>query len=78
MGHISRAMESIGIPTVIIAMQAFQSRIEAMKVARLLLTHHPMGLPIGIPFDHEEHLRIIRKALTLLDEAETGETTQFA
>lgn len=64
-------MESIGISTVIVAMQAFQNRIEAMNVARLLLTHHPMGKPLGAPFDHDEHLRIMRQAIQLLDDAET-------
>jgi len=71
-------MESIGISTVIIAMQAFQNRIEAMTVARLLLTHHLMGKPLGDPFDHDEHLRILREALNLLKEAETVGTTRFA
>lgn len=78
MGHIARAMESVGIPTVIVAMQAFQSRIEAMSVSRLLLTHHPMGKPLGMPFDHDEHIRILREALQLLSDAEELGTTRFA
>lgn len=71
-------MESVGIPTVIVAMQAFQSRIEAMSVARLLLTHHPMGKPLGTPFDHDEHIRIVRVALQLLANAQELGTTRFA
>jgi len=71
-------MEAIGISTVIIAMQAFQNRIEAMTIARLLLTHHPMGKPLGDPFDHAEHVRVIRQALLLLAEAEAVGTTRFA
>jgi hypothetical protein len=71
-------MEAIGISTVIIAMQAFQNRIDAMTVARLLLTHHPMGKPMGAPFDHEEHTRIIREALKLLEDATQVGTTRFA
>lgn len=71
-------MEAVGIPTVIIAMQAFQNRIEAMTVARLLLTHHPMGKPLGDPFDHKEHLRIIHEALKLLEDADRVGTTRFA
>lgn len=71
-------MESIGISTVIIAMQAFQNRIEAMTVARLLLTHHPMGKPLGDPFDHDEHVRVVQSALKLLQEAEAVGTTRFA
>jgi hypothetical protein len=77
-GHIARAMESAGIPTVIVAMQAFQKRIEALSVARLLLTHHPMGKPLGMPFDHDEHTRILREALQLLEDAEELGTTRFA
>lgn len=49
-----------------------------MNVARLLLTHHPMGKPLGAPFDHDEHLRIMRQALKLLKEAEAVGTTGFA
>ncbi len=70
-------MESIGISTVIIAMQAFQNRIEAMSVARLLLTHHLMGKPLGDPFDHAEHMRVVRAALSLLENAESVGTTRF-
>ena len=77
-GHISRAMEAMGILTVIVAMQAFQNRIEAMSVARLLLTHHPMGKPLGAPFDHDEHTRVMREALQLLIDADAIGTTRFA
>lgn len=62
----------------IIAMQAFQNRIEVMSVARLLLTHHLMGKPMGAPFDHDEHMRIISEALKLLEDAEGIGTTRFA
>lgn len=71
-------MESIGISTVIVAIQAFQNQIEVMKVSRLLLTHHPMGKPLGAPFDHDEHLRIMRKAIQLLSDADEIGTTHFA
>jgi hypothetical protein len=75
-GHIARAFESAGIPTVIVAIQAFQARLTAMTVPRLLVTPHLMGRPIGQPGDTDRQQAVIRSALTLLETAEQAGTVQ--
>ncbi|MEM7128899.1 MAG: hypothetical protein AAF702_21375 [Chloroflexota bacterium] len=50
-GHIARLVEEAGIPTVIIATQAFRPRLEAMRVPRTVLTPYPMGRPLGAAHD---------------------------
>jgi hypothetical protein len=48
-GHVARLLEEAGIATVIIAIRAFRDRLEAMTPARLLLTPHLLGQPLGSP-----------------------------
>ena len=73
-GHVARLLEADGIPTVIIAVKAFQPRLEAMKVPRLVLTHHLMGRPLGAPGDDERQHAVLVAALRLLETATQGGT----
>jgi hypothetical protein len=68
-GHIARLLEEAGIPTVIIAVKAFQKRLEAMHAPRLLITPHLMGRPLGLPRDRVRQRQAIEAALDLLETA---------
>ncbi|MBI1299272.1 hypothetical protein GC175_30440 [bacterium] len=62
------------MPTVIIAVKAFQRRLEAMHVPRLLVTPHTMGRPLGYPQDRERHQAVLAAALDLLTTATSAGT----
>ena len=68
-GHVSRAIESAGIPTSAIYVRAFQHVAEEMKLARTIVTRHPMGRPLGAAGDHGRHRRVTIAALELFDTA---------
>jgi len=73
-GHVARLIEAAGIPTVIIAVQAFRERLAAMKPPRVLLTPHLMGQPLGPPHQVTTHKAVVKAALNLLRSASTGNT----
>ncbi len=73
-GHIARLLEEAGIPTVIVAVKSFQTRMQMMSVPRALLTPHLMGRPIGRPGDLEQQRKVIQAALQLLETADHGGT----
>ena len=58
--------EEAGIATVIIAVDSFRERLEAMKVPRLLTTPFWMGRPLGRAGDTETQRRTLRAALEML------------
>ena len=66
-GHVARAFEQGGIPTVIAMSDVFRDRVEAMRPPRVLLTPNPMGRPIAAPFDEERQRDVLRAALALLE-----------
>jgi hypothetical protein len=68
-GHIARAFEEVGIPTVIIAAATFRPRMEPMTLPRLVLTPYPMGRPLGAPGDIEGQRTTLLAALDLLANA---------
>lgn len=68
-GHIARAFEEAGIPTVIIAAAAFRPRMEPMTLPRLVLTPYPMGRPLGAPHDVTGQRTTLLAALDLLASA---------
>ena len=70
MGHVQRAIESIGIPTVGVYVRSFGHIPELMGVARAVITKHPMGRPLGAPGDAERQLAVVRSALSLLSSDE--------
>lgn len=73
-GHVARFFEAQGIPTVIVAVEAFGDTLEAMHVPRALLTPFPMGRPFGVPGDSARQSDVLKTALTLLEEAKTSKT----
>jgi hypothetical protein len=73
-GHVARLLEEAGIATVILAVQAFQGRLAAMRVPRLLVSRYPMGRPVGAPGDAEGQRAAILAALELLQTAQQGGT----
>lgn len=62
-------MEGAGIPTSAIYVRAFRHVAEEMKLARVIVTRHPMGRPLGAAGDHARHRRVTMAALELLDSA---------
>ena len=77
MGHVARLIEAAGIPTVIIAVQAFAPRLVPLTVPRLLLTPFLMGRPLGAPHDTERHLAVLQTALDLFDTAVAPGTLHY-
>jgi hypothetical protein len=71
---VARLLEEAGIATVIIAIRAFRDRLEAMTPARLLLTPHLLGQPLGSPNNVERHRAVVLSALGLLEGAERAGT----
>lgn len=71
-GHVSREIESHGIPTVSIYVRAFRHVAEAMGVPRTVVTRNPMGRPLGAPGDSARHSTVVEAALALLESATTG------
>jgi hypothetical protein len=72
-GHVARAVEASGIPTVSVFVRAFRHVAEQMRLARTIVTRHPMGRPLGAPLDHERHREVTFAALDLLERAEEPE-----
>ena len=73
-GHVARAFEEAGIPSVIIMSTVFKDRTTPMNPARILLTPHPMGRPLSAPFDAEKQRDILKVGLSLLETATQGGT----
>jgi hypothetical protein len=73
-GHIARGLEEAGIPTVIIAVKSFRTRMEMMSLPRVLLTNNLLGRVLGNPFDEDSQKNILRQALSLLREATKNST----
>ncbi len=71
-GHVARALEEAGTPTVVIMVASFRHVAEAMSLPRTLITRHPMGRPLGAPGDVERQRAVIEDALSLLQTATTG------
>ena len=69
-GHLARAIETAGIPTVCVYIEAFRPDAELLKPARTLVTPHIMGRPLGLPHRREQQLAVIRAALSLLETAD--------
>ncbi len=70
MGHVQRAIEEAGLPTVSIYVRSFGHIPELMGLSRGLITRHPMGRPLGAPGDVERQRAVVEAALALLDSPE--------
>jgi hypothetical protein len=75
-GHIARALEAAGIPTVVIFIRAFRHQAEHMNVPRALITPHIMGRSVGAPNDVERQQEVVEAALSLLEEADAPLTVR--
>lgn len=73
MSLVARYLESVGIPTVIVA--SARDIVEECGVPRLLFVDFPLGNPCGKPWDVEMQSDVIGSALNLLDNAWTPRTT---
>jgi hypothetical protein len=68
-GHVARALEEAGIPTVVVMVKAFRHVAERMSLPRTVVTPHPMGRPFGPIGDVATQTRVVDAALDLLDAA---------
>ena len=73
MSLVARYLEEHGIPTVVIA--TARDIVEHCAVPRLLFVDFPLGNPCGEPSNVEQQRWIFEQALSLLESAETGQTT---
>jgi hypothetical protein len=65
-GHVQRAFETAGLPTVGVYVRSFGHIPGLMGVSRALITNHPMGRPLGAPGDGERQREVVAAALQLL------------
>lgn len=68
-GHVARAIEEAGIPTVAVFIRAFRHVAEAMTVPRVLVTPHLMGRTVGPPGARRRQREVVEAALSLLGTA---------
>lgn len=68
-GHVARALEEAGIPTVAVFIRAFRHVAEAMTLPRTLVTPHLMGRTIGPPGARSRHREVVAASLRLLETA---------
>ncbi|GMQ92635.1 MAG: hypothetical protein BMS9Abin12_0112 [Acidimicrobiia bacterium] len=73
-GHVARAVEESGIPTVTIMVKAFEHRATELKIPRTIIVKHPMGRPLGAAGDSERQRDVVDAALALLESAATNAT----
>lgn len=66
-GHVQRAIETAGIPTVNVSVKSFGHVTELMSVPRALITPHPLGRPLGAPGDADRQRAVVERALSLLE-----------
>lgn len=52
--------------------RAFRHVAERMKLARTVITRHPMGRPLGAPGDSERQRYVLEQAIELLDTVTSG------
>lgn len=69
-GHVARLMEDSGIPTVVVAVAAFEQPLKKMALPRVLLTPYLLGRPVGPVGDARTQRRVLRAALDLLASAD--------
>lgn len=59
--HLARLIETVGIPTIILANKA--EAFEELGTPRVALVDHPAGAPLGNPGNAGKHTEILRQAL---------------
>lgn len=73
-GHVARALEGAGVPTVAVFIRAFRHVAVAMTLPRVLVTPHLMGRTVGPPGAADRQRRVVQAALELLVDAGAGGT----
>ncbi len=73
-GHIARGLEDAGIPTVVIAVKSFVTRMQMMSLPRVILTDNLLGRVLGNPHEINEQKRVLLKACEVLQHAEKNGT----
>lgn len=58
--HLARLIETVGVPTLILATQA--ATFERIGVPRVVLVDHPAGAPLGNPGNAGKHGELLRQA----------------
>jgi len=77
-GHVGRAIEESGIPTVTVLVKAFEHRARELKMPRTLVVKHPMGRPLGAAGDAERQREVLHATFDLLGSAtENATITEF-
>ncbi len=66
-GHVQRAFEVAGLPTVGVYVASFGHIPQLMGVGRAVISDHPMGRPLGAPNDAERQREVVEAALALLE-----------
>ena len=66
-GHVARAVEDSGIPTATIVTKSFAHRASEMSIPRTLVVRHPVGRPMGAPFDTSRQMHVLNAALDLFE-----------
>ena len=69
-GHVARAIEAVGIPTVTVPIQAFRYQAVNLQLPRALVTPFLLGRNLGLPGNVAQQMGVIRAALALLESAE--------
>jgi hypothetical protein len=65
-GHVQRAIETVGIPATSVYVRCFGHLPELMGLSRAVITNHPMGRPLGRPRDATRQRAVVERALGLL------------
>ena len=73
MSLVSRYLEEIGVPTVVLG--SGRDIVEHCGVARFLFVDYPLGNPAGIPFDRQNQADIAEMAVRLFESAVEPATT---
>ena len=63
-------MEASGIPTVVVAVDAFELPLKKMVLPRVVLTPYLLGRPVGPVGDAQAQRGVLRTALGLLESAD--------
>ena len=71
-GHLARAFEQAGIPTVSFGIMAFKNRMIPMAIPRLVITPELLGKTLGKPNDKLTQLKYLKAGLDLLENAVEG------
>ncbi|MDK1019660.1 MAG: hypothetical protein QGD89_09695 [Actinomycetota bacterium] len=73
-GHVARALEESGIPTVTVMVKAFEHRAREMTLPRTVIVRHPMGRPLGAAFDRVRQSEVVLASFQLIETASESGT----